>query len=258
MTLLVENLSYHYDDGRNIFKNVTLQVSQGDILVILGSNGVGKSTLLNCVANHLTPQQGKVTIEGKNVRDMSAVELAQKAAYVAQFHNPIFAYSVRDVVLLGRSAYMNALKGPSHEDVEISNHTMEQMGIIHLAEKPYTNISGGERQLVMFAQAIVQSPSYLILDEPTSHLDFGNQIKCLEIIENMAQNGFGVLMTSHFPDHSLMFDHNVAILHNGRTIDCGSAANIITKGNMEKMYGIKVEINNQAFHRNVCIPMRDL
>ena len=223
ITYTAEKISFAYNGGRNIFTDVDLAVSKGEVFTILGSNGTGKSTLLNCIAGQLKPLSGKVQIGGKAIESMSTNEFARHVAYVGQLHYPMFAYSVREVVVMGRLAYLE--------------------------------ISGGERQLVMFAQALTQTPDFLVLDEPTSHLDFGNQIRCLEIVQKVAGEGYGVILSSHFPDHSFMFNHRVGILHEGRFIAIGNAKDVITEENMSAIYNIPVSVDyNASLGRLTCLP----
>ena len=250
-----EKISFAYTSGHNIFTNIDLSVNKGEVFTILGSNGTGKSTLLNCIAGQLTPLSGKVQIGGKSIESMSTDEFARHVAYVAQLHYPMFAYSVREVVVMGRLAYLGISGSPKQADYKIAEEMMELMGVSHLADKSYLEISGGERQLIMFAQALTQTPDFLVLDEPTSHLDFGNQIRCLEIVQKVAGEGYGVILSSHFPDHSLMFNHRVGILHKGQFIAIGNAKEVINEQNMSAIYNIPVSVEyNVSLDRLTCLP----
>ena len=250
-----EKISFAYTSGHNIFTNIDLSVNKGEVFTILGSNGTGKSTLLNCMAGQLTPLSGKVQIGGKSIESMSTDEFARHVAYVGQLHYPMFAYSVREVVVMGRLAYLGISGSPKQADYKIAEEMMELMGVSHLADKSYLEISGGERQLIMFAQALTQTPDFLVLDEPTSHLDFGNQIRCLEIVQKVAGEGYGVILSSHFPDHSLMFNHRVGILHKGQFIAIGNAKEVINEQNMSAIYNIPVSVEyNVSLDRLTCLP----
>ena len=250
-----EKISFAYTGGHNIFTNIDLSVNKGEVFTILGSNGTGKSTLLNCMAGQLTPLSGKVQIGGKSIESMSTDEFARHVAYVGQLHYPMFAYSVREVVVMGRLAYLGISGSPKQADYKIAEEMMELMGVSHLADKSYLEISGGERQLIMFAQALTQTPDFLVLDEPTSHLDFGNQIRCLEIVQKVAGEGYGVILSSHFPDHSLMFNHRVGILHKGQFIAIGNAKEVINEQNMSAIYNIPVSVEyNVSLDRLTCLP----
>ncbi len=257
MKLTVESLSFSYPDGPPVFENISFSLAEGEVLAILGSNGTGKSTLLNCVANQALPSRGQILIDGIPTREMTAVQLAQRLAYVPQMHHPMFAYRVLDVVVMGRIAYLGALRGPGSEDYDLAMEMLELMGVAALSEKSYLEISGGERQLVLFAQALTQQPRFLVLDEPTSHLDFGNQIRCLEVIQSMAEQGIGILLSTHFPDHSLMFRHKVCVLHEGRIMATGPAEQVIIQENMERIYRIPIQVTKDvATGRMVCLPQK--
>ena len=136
---------------------------------------------------------------------------------------------------------------------------METMGIYHLRDKPYTQLSGGERQLVIFARVLAQQPALLLLDEPTSHLDFGNQIRLLKIIGHLAATGLPIIMTSHFPDHAFLVSSKVALMKKGEFIDIGTPDGVITESNLEKAYNIKVKVVNvdSGVNRKVCVPIVD-
>ena len=133
------------------------------------------------------------------------------------------------------------------------------MGIFHLKDKPYTQISGGERQLVIFARVLAQKPSLLLLDEPTSHLDFGNQIRLLRIVQRLAATGLPIIMTSHFPDHAFLVSSKVALMQKGEFIDMGTPEGVMTDDNLEKVYNIKVKVINvdSGINRKICVPVED-
>ena len=255
ITYTADNISFAYPKGKLVLKDINMSVSKGTVFTILGTNGTGKSTLLNCIAGQLTPLSGNVSIGGKSVKDMTVTEFSRHVAYVGQMHYPVFAYTGREVVVMGRTPYLGMTGSPRKSDYEIADDMMDLLKISQLAEKSYLEISGGERQLVMLAQALAQTPDFLVLDEPTSHLDFGNQIRLLDIIQNVASEGYGVILTSHFPDHSLMFDHTVGILHNGSFISVGPAKEVITEQNMQDIYKIQVSVSyNDILMRKTCLP----
>lgn len=255
MTIAVNNLSFAYPNGQKIFSGITFEVKKGEIFAILGSNGTGKSTLLNCVANQLNPDNGNTSLDGQTIAKMPIGEFARKVGYVPQFHQPVFPYTVEELVVMGRAPHLGAISSPKKKDFEIAHQMMEIMQISHLAKKSYLQISGGERQLALITQALTQQPDYLILDEPTAHLDFGNQIRTLKILNKLAAQGYGIIITTHFPDHSLMFSLTVGVMHQGKFLDIGPAERVITPEIMKIIYGFEVDI---SFHPNlnrlVCLP----
>jgi iron complex transport system ATP-binding protein len=256
--LQVNQAEYHYDLLKsNGFKNVSFDLDQPGILSILGPNGCGKTTLLKCIDGLMKLDGGSITINGKDLRQLSRVEIAKSIGYVPQFHQPSFAFSVLDAVLVGRAPHIGYLDSPKKEDVLIAKQALETMSISHLADSNYTQLSGGERQMVLIARILAQQPSLLLLDEPTSHLDFGNQIKLLGTLQKLADTGLPIIMTSHFPDHAFLVSNKVVLMKRGELIDVGAPNEIITESNLEKVYKIKVKIVDVdlGVNRKVCVPV---
>ncbi len=214
------------------------------MISILGPNACGKTTLLKCIDGLIKLQGGNISINGKDLANLSRVEIAKAIGYVPQFHQPSFAFSVLDAVLVGRAPHIGFLDAPKKEDVQIANQALETMGISHLANTSYIQLSGGERQMVLIARVLAQKPSLLLLDEPTSHLDFGNQIKLLATLQRLANTGLPIIMTSHFPDHAFLVSNQVVLMKQGELIDVGAPDEIITESNLADVYKIKVKIVN--------------
>jgi len=255
MEIRAEKLGFHYKNGKEVFGDVSFNFSSNKVFCILGPNGVGKSTLLKCLINHLTSTKGNVYYDNKLVGKYSAKELASKVAYIPQMHNPTFAFSIIDVVTMGRTSRLGYFSSPNKNDESIAMENLRFLGIEHLANKSYTAISGGERQLVMLAAALTQEPKIMLLDEPTAHLDFGNQYRFLRIVKDIKAKGVGVIMTSHFPDHALEVADVTGIMNHGGFTHIGKPEDVITKENMEELYGIPVNIMDVSFEdkKKVCI-----
>ena len=251
MELIVENLTFAYSN-RNILEHCSLSYATPDVMCILGHNGTGKSTLLQCLIGAFKPQEGSVRIDGRSVEDYTPRELAAKIAYIPQTSVPTFSFPCIDVVTMGRTAHMGYLANPGAEEVEKAYEALEYLNITYLADQPYTDISGGERQLVMIASALCQDPELMILDEPTAHLDFGNQYKFIQLVERLRDRGMGVLMTTHFPDHALALDGTTAILSHGSVQAIGAARDIITDESMSALYNIPVAVCDVG-DRRICI-----
>ena len=203
MTKLVEvkDVSFSYEkDSPIVFENINFSIEKGDVLCILGPNGTGKTTLIKTLNGLHKVNSGEILLNGTNIKELSFNEIAKLVGYIPQGHVPSFPFNVFDVVLMGRSPYLSITSSPKERDREIAMNALETLGIEDLKDKPYTNLSGGERQLVFLARVLAQEPDLLILDEPTNHLDFGNQIKLLEIIEQLSKLGLAVIMSSHYPD----------------------------------------------------------
>lgn len=254
MKLEIESLVFRYaPELPAVIDGLSLTYESPDALCILGHNGTGKSTLLQCVIGAFKPEAGTVRIDGRDVQSYHARDLARKIAYIPQTHVPSFDFPVIDVVTMGRTSLMGRFSTPGKDDRDHALEQLEYLGIAHLADKPYTEISGGERQLVMIASALAQEPEAMILDEPTAHLDFGNQYRFVQLVDQLRQRGMGVLMTTHFPDHALELAGTTAIVDKGRVAALGPAADVVTDSSLTSLYSIEVHVEHVR-GRTVCIP----
>ena len=251
----VRNISFSYDD-EEIFSDISFSIERGDVLCVLGPNGTGKTTMIKCLNGLHDIDGGEILINGENIKKLSYAEISKHIGYIPQSHIPSFPFKVLDVVLMGRAPYLNLTDSPKKEDVEIAVNSLKTLGIHDLKDKEYTNLSGGERQLVFLARVLCQQPDILILDEPTSHLDFGNQIKLLEIIDNLANSGLSIIMSSHFPDHAFLSSTKVAIMKDKKFIDFGTPDDVVTEENLKKAYSIDVKLIELDNKRKVCVPLK--
>ncbi len=260
MKLEAKDLSCGWEKGKPVQRFVNFSVESGEVCCILGPNGCGKSTVLKTMMGLIPRMGGRAMLDGKSVRSMAPKERARAIAYVAQGHTPPFAYKVRDVVMLGRTNNVGMAQ-PSARDVQIVNRALTDMGVIDLADREYTDISGGELQLVMIARALSQRPQILVLDEPTAALDYGNAMRVIGKIRQLARQGYGVLMTTHSPDHAFMLDSNVVLLQTNNPMQFGRAVDVITERNMRDAYGVEVEtkefITRSGHVVRMCAPVFD-
>ena len=254
MTLAGRALSIGYSD-RVVGRGLDVRVQQGEVLALLGPNGGGKTTLLKTLLGILKPLGGEVLIDDRPLAKFSIRERARRIAYVPQTHAPTFAFTVETVVLMGRTAHGGLFSRPSAHDREVARHALENFDIGHLRDRPYTMISGGERQLVLLARALAQEPQYIVLDEPTASLDFGNQGKVMRQIQNLAVAGHGVLFTTHDPNHALRTADQAYLLRGGERLAQGKVATVLTHANLEALYGSSVEmISDTASGANAFLP----
>ena len=251
----VENISFAYDQ-KKIFENISFSVEKGDVITILGSNGAGKTTLIKCLNGLHKINSGDIFIRGQNIKTLSYSEISKFVGYIPQDHDATFPFKVLDVVIMGRAPYLSLNNLPKEKDTKIALSSLKTLGIEHLKDKEYTNLSGGERQLVFLARVLTQQPDVLILDEPTSHLDFGNQIKLLEILDELARKGLSVVMSSHFPDHTFLSSNKVAVMKDGAFIDFGKPEDVVTEENLKKVYGLDVKLIDIEDGRKVCVPQK--
>ena len=241
--LEVKNLSFSYG-GRLILNDVSLTAEAGEFVSILGSNGVGKSTLFKCILGVLRDYSGTVTVDGRDTRSMSVRQLAQKIAYIPQMSASAFNYSVEDIVLMGTTVGLHSLHSPGRAEMRRAEDAMERMGIVDLRQRCFHHLSGGERQLTVIARALAQQANILLLDEPSSALDFGNQMRILNEAKNLAQDGFTVIQSTHDPERAYMFSDRLIALKGGTVFAQGEPAQVLTADNIKQLYGVNTKLTS--------------
>jgi iron complex transport system ATP-binding protein len=260
MTALLDirNLAFSYTGAapHDVFREVSFSVSSGDIFCLLGPNGTGKSTLLKCASNVLQGWHGSIRLEGHDIAGMKTAEVAKSIGYVPQNQTSAFPFQVRDIVVMGRAPHLAVFASPSDQDREIAHTAMETVGILSLADRPCTTLSGGEWQLTLIARALAQEPRIMVLDEPTSHLDMGNQVRILRVVKSLAEAGMAIIMATHFPDHAFIAATEVAIMNRGGLSRKGSPETVITGENMRDAYGVEVKVLHvgDGIERKACFP----
>ncbi len=244
MIFAIENGCFGYR-GADILRDVSIEVGPGEVLAVLGANGVGKTTMLRCMMGFLPWRSGQTSIDGRPMSAFSPQQLWSLIAYVPQAKGVGFSYTAREMVLLGRSAYLGVFKQPGPEDVEIAEACMEDTGISHLADKACNRMSGGELQMVLIARALTAQPHLLVMDEPESNLDFRNQLVILEIIHRLSRDfGKSVILNTHFPDHAMKLADKALLLDRKRPNLYGPVREVVTEDNMESAFGVRVAIRD--------------
>ncbi|MDR2829670.1 MAG: ABC transporter ATP-binding protein [Methanobrevibacter sp.] len=236
-----------------IFENISFKIEKGDIFTVLGPNGIGKTTLLKSILGIKSLDKGEILINGENLTNLSYKDISKVMAYVPQVHSYTFPFKVIDVVLMGRSPHINMIDTPEENDVKIAERSLKQMGIHHLKDKEYSYLSGGEIQLVFLARALTQEANILVLDEPTSHLDFGNQIRFLKTIDKLSKDNLAIIMTSHYPDHCFISSDKVAIMQNKKFIDIGTPDDVVIPENLKLAYDLDINVIKLDNGRKICV-----
>lgn len=238
--LSANQISFSY--GRNvILHDVGLRVNSGEIVALLGANGCGKSTLLQILLGLRKPAQGEVLLQGRPLSSYPRRQLARLMAYVPQHHSCPFPYRVRDVIAMGRYSHNGFFGRLSRSDEQQIDSLLEQFHISELAMRSYTEISGGQRQMVLLCRAILQGASLLILDEPASALDFGHQARLLRQLQQLADVGYAVVMTTHHPQHALMVASKVVLMKKGRIMGEGLPQTVLTDRQIAQLYDLTPE-----------------
>lgn len=234
--LSVENLSFSYPK-LPVLEDISFQLQSGTLCALLGANGSGKSTLFKCCLKFLEPARGRVMIQGRDIKDKSVVEIARMAAYVPQEHKPSFPYAVKEIVLMGRTPHLKTAFAIDPEHHKKAKEAMEELGILHIADRPYHQLSGGQRQLVLIARALAQETPVLLLDEPTTALDYKNQIRIWDILKKISSKGTTILVCTHDPNHVLWFCDRVIVLEDKHVLADGKPSDALNTDILSRIYG---------------------
>jgi iron complex transport system ATP-binding protein len=258
MKLDIKNatLGYH---RKPILRNVNLELNTGQTTCVIGKNGAGKTTLFKSLLGLLPLLQGDILLDGINIGAWSRRKLARKVSYVPQAHSLPFPFTAFEVTLFGRAAHLSVFSSPGKEDRRIADECLERLRISHLRNRIFTQLSGGEQQMVIVARALAQQPDFLIMDEPTSGLDFGNQIKIINQVNELKDDSLGILMATHSPDHAFMCKADVTVVHEERVRKQDDCNRVITERLLKEIYGVDVNICTVSARqtdevRKTCIP----
>jgi iron complex transport system ATP-binding protein len=242
---------------KKIGRDIDLDIREGEVLCLLGPNGGGKTTLMKTLLGLLPALGGTVKLQGRDIADYSRGELARIVGYVPQAGTNFFPFQVLDVVLMGRVAHIGLFASPGRSDVAAAEAALAALGMGHLRDRIYTEISGGERQLVLIARALAQEPRLLVMDEPTASLDFGNQLRVLDQISALAKRGMAVVLSTHDPDHVFLCGDRAALLRDGRLAALGPPSEVITPAALAGLYGVEVEVVELPDHQtHTAVPVR--
>lgn len=235
MIIEVKDLCFSYKKHK-VLNEVNLKIESNQAVALLGPNGAGKTTLFKCLLGFFKPESGQVLIDGKDVSLYSQKELSKLIAYIPQNSNPVFNHSVLDVVLMGLTNQIGYFESPSKEHINKAMDTLKLLGIDHLSQRGCMEISGGERQLMLMARAIVQNAKIFVMDEPTANLDFGNTVKVVNQIETLIKSGYSVLFSTHNPNQALKICSKILIIQDGKII-----ADSFDKDILKNLYGVDLK-----------------
>ena len=235
----IKNLTCRYENA-TVLEDFSTRLEEGSLCALMGRNGAGKTTLLRCCMNLMKQMSGEITLGGVDLHGLNVVEASKLVAYVPQEHSAAFPFSVKDVVLMGRTPHLSSGISVAQKHYDRVEEALSLVGISELAGRPYTNISGGQRQLALLARAWVQDTKLILLDEPTASLDIDNQLKIWSILQQMAAEGKVLLVSTHHPEHALWYCDQVVVLDKKKKLADGHPKKVLNQ-----------DILNQLF-RNSC------
>lgn len=240
--LEVNNLSFAYSKTHPVFHNVNFSLDAGEVFTILGPNGVGKSTLLHCLVGLLTPNEGTVIIDGKELGNVKRKTLAQQVAYVPQDYHVNSNLTVLDYLLTGRAPYLSFLQTPHRKDVQLAEIYLQRFHLSPFRDHSFISLSGGQQQLITIIRALIQEPRLLILDEPMAALDVSRQYEILKLIQDLAQQKITIILTTHLPDHALMLPTTIGLLDSKGSMLTGSCEELMTTEQLERIYHVPLTL----------------
>lgn len=247
--------------GKDICCGISCGLEKGEILSVLGPNGCGKTTFFRLLLGFLTPTKGSIRINGVPSASFSPKELARKIAYIPQHHTPVFSYTALEVVIMGCASHFSAYEQPRPEDRDRAFLALETLRILPLANQKYTALSGGQRQMVLIARAICQDAGIFIMDEPGASLDYANHQLVMDVIVHLAALGYGIIMSTHSPEHPFSIADQVLLLNHGHTAAFGPPDQAITGDILEQVYKIPMDLvcvsDRYGKKHTLCIPVSE-
>lgn len=245
--------------SRVVVSGLNARFESGQTLCLLGPNGVGKTTLFKTLLGFLPPMGGRVLCDGEDMSTWQRKRFGTMFGYIPQKHVAAFDFTVFEMVLMGRTPNLQGITGHvTAEDNEIAESALAQLGIGHLRDRECSQLSGGEMQMVLIARAIAQQPAFLVMDEPTSALDLSNQVRVLERVRTLGEQGFGVIMTTHDPNQAFLLDGEVLCMGlDGRYVR-GLSCEVLTSEAIAGLYGVSVGLaqveSPHGTKRTACAP----
>jgi len=253
MKLKIKDVEFGYS-SMPVLRNVNIELAESEILGVVGPNGAGKSTLLRCIDRILIPQKGCIMLDGRDIREISRMELARKIGYVPQDGSQIFPATVFDTVLMGRRPHLGWRS--SERDTEKVLETLKMLNIEDLAMRDINELSGGQQQKVFIARALTQEPELLLLDEPTSNLDIRHQLEVMEIVKRVVrERGISAIMAIHDLNLASRYADRIIMMNGGRIYAEGEPSSVLNAENIRHVYGVEAELSSHD-GRPYIVPVR--
>ena len=242
MSFEVKALRYDYGDHL-VLDGIDLPIIEGEIIGILGQNGCGKTTLLKNMNRNIQPLSGCIMLDGDDLQDLTKKEIASKIAAVPQTNEIHFAFTVRDIVAMGRMPFQSVMGGESAEDARLIDDAIEKTGLTAYKDRHINTMSGGERQRVIIARAIAQTPKVLLMDEPTLHLDICMQIDVLKLVHSLSkQTGMTVVIVSHDLPLVSRYCDRIVMIHDHKIFAIGTPEEVLTPDNMRTVFNVDADL----------------
>ncbi|MGV8905815.1 MAG: ABC transporter ATP-binding protein [Acetobacterium sp.] len=267
MSLLsLHNLSFGYGDRPLIFNDISFDVKPGEVFCIIGPNGCGKSTLIDCILGINQVKSGSIDVSGQNLKDLKPRQFAEHIAYVPQSHTKTFPYSVLDIVVMGRTFATKMFSSPSEKQRSRARASLDQVGLNGFEDRLYTELSGGELQLVLIARALTQESQLLVMDEPTAHLDFRHELMVMEIIAMLVkEKGLSIIMATHYLNQAFYLENagvktRVALMNQGGFDTIGTPTEVLTKEKLQEVFKIITTLGTtveDGTTRKYIVPLRN-
>ncbi|MGM0438630.1 MAG: ABC transporter ATP-binding protein [Bacillota bacterium] len=239
------NLCFSYEE-KKVLKNIDISLNKGKLTCLLGANGSGKTTIIKALNGIIKKDSGQIFIDGENLDNLKQKEIAKKISMVPQEHNSVFSYKSIDVVIMGVTPYLGFGKQPDHTIYLKAKKIMDKLNILEMADRNYNELSGGERQLVLIARALLQDTEYMLFDEPTSHLDFKNQHLILRELKKLTKKQKGVVTALHDPNLALKYSDQVIIIKEGKILTYGETEKVMNSKNLSKAYETEIIVDELA------------
>lgn len=258
MQLTANHISSGY--GRlPAIEDISMKVGSGEVICVLGPNGSGKTTLFRTLLRFLPLMHGEIRVDGRDVHRMKTAEFARKVSYIPQNHSEVFPYTVEEMAMMGRACHIPAFGVPSSADKAAVEDALRALHILDLRTRRFTDISGGQQRLAMIARALSQQAKILIMDEPSSDLDYANQQLVESTIRELKEQGYGIVLSTHAPEYPYSIATEAVLLKKGRVISSGSPDTALTADQLTDAFGVPMDVisiqDASGRERKMCIPL---